>query len=112
MKLTLTEIRPESSDVTSFLFEPEGDLTWQAGQYLRYTLPHPDEDDRGIQRYFTASSAPHERHVRLTTRLAAERGSTFKRALFALEPGATIEADAPAGSLVAGQELSRTARSC
>src|SRR5438874_1639977 len=98
MELRLAEIRPEASDVTSFLFEPEGDLTWQAGQYLRYALPHPDEDDRGIQRYFTASSAPHERHVRLTTRLAAERGSTFKRALFALEPGATIEADAPAGS--------------
>ena len=98
MKLTLKEIRPESSDVTSFLFESEGDLTWKAGQYLRYTLPHPDADDRGVQRYFTVSSAPHERHVRLTTRRAAERGSTFKRALFALEPGTTVEAEAPAGS--------------
>src|SRR5438105_1443140 len=98
MKLTLAEMRPEASDVTSFLFEPEGDLEWQAGQYLRYTLPHPDEDERGVQRYFTASSAPHERHVRVTTRRAAERGSTFKRALFALEPGTTVEADAPAGS--------------
>src|SRR5919204_5812790 len=98
MKLTLKDIHPEASDVTSFLFAPDNGLEWQAGQYLRYTLPHPDEDDRGIQRYFTASSAPHERHVRLTTRRAAERGSTFKRALFALEPGTTVEADAPAGS--------------
>src|SRR5919204_3225778 len=97
MKLTLKEIRPEASDVTSFLFEPEGELTWEAGQYLRYTLPHPDADDRGVRRYFTVSSAPHERHVRLTTRRSAERGSTFKRALFALEPGATVEAEAPAG---------------
>jgi ferredoxin-NADP reductase len=98
MKLTLTEIRPETSDVTSFLLEPENGLKWQAGQYLHYTLPHPDADDRGVQRYFTVSSAPHERLVRLTTRLAAERGSTFKRALFELEPGATVEADSPAGS--------------
>jgi ferredoxin-NADP reductase len=98
MKLTLKEIRPESSDVTSFLFEPEAGLTWQAGQYLHYTLPHPDADERGVRRYFTVSSAPQERHVRLTTRRAAERGSTFKRALFALEPGATVDAEAPAGS--------------
>src|SRR5947209_8489909 len=107
MKLTLTEIRPESSDVTSFLFEPDGELAWQAGQYLRYTLPHPDADDRGVQRYFTASSAPHERHVRLTTRRAVERGSTFKRALFGLEPGTTVEADAPAGSFTIAEPEGR-----
>src|SRR4051812_26149858 len=98
MQLNLAEIRRESSDVTSFLFEPEGELEWQAGQYLRYTVPHPDEDDRGVSRYFTVSSAPHERLVRLTTRLAAEKGSTVKRALAELEPGATVEAEAPAGS--------------
>ena len=98
MNLTLADIQPETSDVTSFLFEPEGELEWQPGQYLRYRIPHQGEDERGPQRYFTAASAPHERHVRLTTRRAAERGSTFKEALFGLEPGAIVEADAPAGS--------------
>src|SRR5437870_6884333 len=35
-------------------------LKWQAGQFLHYSLPHPDADDRGITRYFTIASAPFE----------------------------------------------------
>ena len=96
MELTLREVRPETSDVVSFIFEaPEG-LDWTPGQYLHYNLPHPDVDDRGVGRYFTVSSSPHEGHIRLTTRFAGERGSTFKRALRQLKPGDTIEMDAEA----------------
>ena len=60
MELTLREIRSEAGDCSSFLFEPQTPLKWQAGQYLKYTVPHPDTDERGDSRYFSISSAPHE----------------------------------------------------
>lgn len=96
-KLVLAEKRLETYDVTSFLFRSEGPLSWQAGQFLRYRLPHADPDDRGTTRYFTIASAPFEGHVMLTTRFAGERGSTFKRALRELPIGAQVAVDEPAG---------------
>jgi len=96
MNLTLKEIHPETSDVVSFVFEPAEPMDWTPGQYLHYQLEHPDADDRGVERYFTVSSSPHEGHVRLTTRFAAERGSTFKRALRELKPGDRVSIDGAA----------------
>jgi ferredoxin-NADP reductase/nitrite reductase/ring-hydroxylating ferredoxin subunit len=95
--LTLSLKRPEAPDVMSFLFRSEEPLQWQAGQFLRYRLPHPHPDDRGTARYFTIASAPFEGDVLLTTRFARERSSTFKRALCELSLGARIEVSRPAG---------------
>jgi ferredoxin-NADP reductase len=61
----------EAENVTSFFFRPEPPLRYQAGQYLRYTLPHPHADARGITRSFTLASYPAEPLLRLTTRLSA-----------------------------------------
>ncbi len=102
MTLTLVGTRQEAPDVTSFLFRSEAPLTWRAGQFLRYRLPHADPDDRGTARFFTIASAPHEGHVMLTTRFAAERGSSFKRALGALRIGASVEVGKPGGDFVLG----------
>lgn len=99
MELTLREIRSETGDCSSFLFEPQRPLKWQAGQYLKYTLAHPDPDERGDSRYFSISSAPHERYVMLTTRFA-ECSSSFKRALQDLKPGNVISADELDGDFV------------
>jgi ferredoxin-NADP reductase len=100
MKLTLIAQHPESDDVTSFKFRSDAPLRWQAGQFLQYTLPHQDVDDRGASRYFTIASAPFETDVMLTTRFASERSSSFKRALGQLRVGATIEASDPDGDFV------------
>jgi ferredoxin-NADP reductase len=102
MKLTLVAKRPETQGVMSFLFTGEAPLKWQAGQFLNYTLPHADADDRGITRYFTIASAPFEGHVMLTTRLGDDRTSSFKRALRQLPVGATVDVDEPEGDFVAG----------
>jgi len=96
MKLTLSEKRQETPDVTTFVFEPEQPITWEAGQYLHYTLPHENPDDRGIERWFTVSSAPSKKYPQITTR-HSEKGSTFKTALFNLSVSDTIEADGPEG---------------
>jgi ferredoxin-NADP reductase/nitrite reductase/ring-hydroxylating ferredoxin subunit len=93
----LAGTRPEAPDVVSFLFRSEAPLPWQAGQFLRYRLPHSDPDARGITRYFTIASAPFEGHIMLTTRFAGDRSSTFKRALRELRIGAAVEVNRPAG---------------
>ena len=97
LKLILAAKKPETSDVTSFVFRSEESLSWQAGQFLHYTLPHPEPDDRGTARYFTIASAPFEGHVMLTTRFAEGRSSTFKRALRELPIDARVEVAMPAG---------------
>lgn len=97
MQLTLAEKKREAADVTSFVFRSDTPLTWRAGQFLRYVLPHPGADDRKTTRYFTIASAPFEGMVMLTTRFAGEKGSTFKQTLQRLPIGATIEVGQPAG---------------
>ncbi len=99
MELRLQNTREETADTISFLFEPPASLNWQAGQYLKYTLPHPNPDDRGQERYFSIASAPHEQTVIITTRFATQ-GSSFKRALRSLKPGDAITADALGGDFV------------
>src|ERR1041384_4268888 len=93
MKLRLAEKKPEISNVTTFIFEAGQALEWQAGQYMHFLLPHPEEDDRGVGRYFTISNPPYEGKPSITTRFDTERSSTFKKALKALEIGQEIESD-------------------
>ncbi len=97
MILTLVDQVQETTDVYSFVFHPDQPVTWQAGQYLKYTLPHDNPDERGINHYFTISSAPFEKVIRLTTRFDFEKGSSFKKALFALKIGQTVESKLPSG---------------
>lgn len=97
MQLTLKEKREEAPGVVSFLWEPQAPLSWKPGQYLHYVLPHQSADDRGQERWFTNSAAPFEGRAMITTRHAAGKSSSFKEALFGLEPGAIIEADGPEG---------------
>lgn len=93
MKLNLISKKTEVPGVESFVFQPAEPLSWKAGQYAHYRLPHEPADDRGIERWFTVSSAPFEKNVMITTRLAAEKGSSFKAALNALKIGESIESD-------------------
>ena len=102
MKLTLHTTKQEASDVFSFVFTPERPLRWQAGQYLHYILNHPQPDDRGVERYFSIASAPHEKEVILTTRFAP-KGSSFKKALKALKPGEAIEVREKGGDFTLDQ---------
>lgn len=100
MKLQLSKVKNELTDVRTFIFEPPQPLTWQPGQYMHYVLEHPEADDRGVERWFTIAAAPYEKHIQITTRLASDHGSSFKRALIKLQPGDEIEADGPKGKFV------------
>jgi ferredoxin-NADP reductase len=96
MRLKLVEKRVETADTKSFFFDGSADVKWKAGQYIHYQLPHANPDDRGIERYFSISSAPCEGRVRLTCRFAP-KSSSFKKALDALPIGGEIEGDFPEG---------------
>lgn len=77
------------------MFEPQEDITWEAGQYINYTLPAlpPAEADR----LFTISTAPSEGHIQLTTFIGE---SKFKQKLAVLRPGDIVEADQLGGDFV------------
>ena len=97
--LRFVDRQHEAENATSFFFQPQAPLIFRAGQYLRYTLPHPDPDSRGTSRSFSIASSPDEPLVRLTTRLSTPP-STFKQALARLQPGVLIEASGPFGQFV------------
>ncbi|HSX17926.1 MAG TPA: FAD-dependent oxidoreductase [Candidatus Saccharimonadales bacterium] len=107
MKLRFVGKKKEIENVYSFIFEPDKKVTWQPGQYLHYELPHPEVDDRGVERWFTISAAPFEKHIQLTTRFDTKRSSTFKRALLQLKEGTAIEAGEPRGDFLLEPDASR-----
>ena len=100
MKLKFISKKQELPDVYTFEFEPEEPVQWQPGQYMHYLFTHPKPDERGIERWFTISAPPYEKHIIITTRLAADHGSSFKAALMALQPGDSVEADGPKGKFI------------
>jgi ferredoxin-NADP reductase len=73
-----------SSSIVDFVFRPSQRLAYVPGQYIECTLAHPHPDSRGNRRYFTLASSPTEENVRLGVRFY-EQGSSFKRAMRALD---------------------------
>lgn len=100
MNLKLIKKKEEAKFVYSFFFSPESNLTWKAGQFLRYTIPDPNCDQRQSYRYFTIASSPFEKDIMLTTKFAPDDGSTFKKDLRMLSTGDNIEAAGPGGDFV------------
>ncbi len=98
MRLKLIQKKPETSDCITFVFQPEQPISWKPGQFLQYTLPHQNPDDRGEKRFFTIASAPYENHIQVTTRFTLEKGSSFKNNLHKLNVGDEIETQGPNGS--------------
>ena len=97
MQLKFKEVIPLEGDVKTFVFSPPDRVSWTPGQFIHFTLPHKDPDQRGDERWFTLSGAPFEGDVRITTRINSEYSSSFKKALLEMAPGDAIEADLPEG---------------
>lgn len=77
--------------------KPEG-FSYTAGQYVVLQLPDLTKaDSRGPVRTFTLSTAPHEKHLAITTRLT---GSGFKNTLSELSTNTTVELMGPKGEFV------------
>ncbi len=79
-QMTLVKIETLSPSICSFFFEAVPQFTFEPGQFLEWTIPHPNPDSRGTKRWFTLASSPTEKLIQLTTRFA-DQGSSFKTAL-------------------------------
>jgi ferredoxin-NADP reductase/Na+-translocating ferredoxin:NAD+ oxidoreductase RnfD subunit len=89
--LTLKGAEQLCSDTYEFVFESDARFSFKPGQYMEWTLPHEREDSRGNRRFFTLSSAPDSREVRMGVKFYP-KPSSFKQRLLAMKPGETIAA--------------------
>ena len=94
--LTLKEKIKLSQDVYEFVFTRDRYNAFRPGQYMEWTLAHAHADSRSVRRYFTIASSPSERDIRLGVKFYAP-SSSFKKALFSMQPGETIIASQLSG---------------
>lgn len=92
MFITLKHIQPQAGSAVTFVFEPTEPVAWQAGNSFHLEVPG---DYAPIEHTFTISSAPTEKVIAITTRPS---DSPFKRNLFGLAPGDTLQATAFGGA--------------
>jgi ferredoxin-NADP reductase/Na+-transporting NADH:ubiquinone oxidoreductase subunit NqrB len=92
--------------IMEFTFTPRQTPHFEPGQYMEWTLPHPQPDARGNRRYFTLASSPTEPDIRLGVKLYPQ-GSSFKRALRSMGGETTIVAGRLAGDFVLPKDKSK-----
>ena len=83
-------------DIVDFVFKPSQKLAFVPGQYMEFTLAHPQTDSRGNRRYFTLASSPTENDLHLGVKFY-ESGSSFKRAMYEMDNRTQIVAAQIAG---------------
>lgn len=86
-------------DIIDFLFAPDRKITFTPGQYMEWTLPHKNADQRGNRRYFTIASSPTEDVLHLGVKFY-EQGSSFKKALRVMQKDQTIVAGQLSGDFI------------
>lgn len=93
-------------DIYDFAFEMDKKFTFLPGQYLEWTLSHPDPDSRGVRRYFTIASSPTEGNLRIGIKFYPN-SSSFKKALVSMEKGSEIVAGQLAGEFTLPKDPER-----
>ena len=88
-----------AQDTAEFEFIPDQEIAFLPGQYMEFTLPHTDTDSRGARRYFTLSSSPTEKNLKVGVKFYDE-GSSFKAALIDIDQNTSIVASQLAGDFV------------
>ncbi len=100
MQVVFDHVSDEAKNIATFYFKPETPVKYTAGQYIELALPHADADKRGQKRWFTLSSSPTDPLLSITTKFAADGGSTFKKTLRQLQPGNKVSMLGPMGDFV------------
>lgn len=103
MKVKFVKSEPIAKNIRSFYFEPEKRPRQIAGQFIELKIPHEGKDGRGDKRWFTASCAPEDELLSITTKFTdphASKNSSFKKALLDLKPGTELYMAAPMGDFV------------
>lgn len=92
-----------SSNTVDFVFKPSQRLVFEPGQYMEFTLAHPQPDSRGNRRFFTLASSPTEEHLHLGVRFHA-KSSSFKKALYHIDSRSKFVAGQIAGDFTLPQD--------
>lgn len=107
MRAVLADSTEETPIIRTFYFQPAKPLRYTAGQFIELTLDHDLPDERGSKRWFTLSSSPTQQLLSITTKYAGdERSSTFKKALFGLQAGDSVDISEPMGDFVLPRDVS------
>lgn len=99
MQILFNHSEAESPTITTFYFTPEKPMSFVPGQFIELTIQHDSPDNRGVNRWFTISSAPNNSFIGITTRLVPD-SSSFKKTLESLTPGDTVLMSEPIGDFV------------
>lgn len=105
-QVILKEIRDETQDTRSFIFDKPAGLDFLPGQLMDWTRPHDNPDDRGETRPFSISSSPTEDFLMFTTKFT-DPGSSFKRALRQAIPSTEFSIVGPDGSFLLPEDATR-----
>ncbi len=104
--LKLKERNRLASDVYEFVFSAPRRFAFVPGQYMEWTLAHPEVDSRGNRRFFTLASAPTERVLRLGVKFN-KKSSSFKQAMLAMKKDTEIIAAQLSGDFVLPDDLNQ-----
>lgn len=104
LKLVCLKVNEVANNTLEYVFRPSFPVSFQAGQYLEWALPHQSPDGRGTRRYFTIASSPTKQNIRLVVRMH-NNGSSYKESLKAFQRGDTIQAAQLAGDFVLPKDI-------
>jgi glycine betaine catabolism B len=97
LMLKLKKRNKLANNIYEFVFATSQKVKFKAGQYLEWTMAPTKADDRGNRRYFTVSSSPTEKDVKIGMKFPEAQASTFKKAMLNMKIGDKIVAGQLAG---------------
>jgi len=97
--LKLKKVEMIAADTGDYAFDTGKKFSFKAGQYIEWTLPHEDPDDRGVRRYFTIASSPTEKELHLGVKFY-DPPSTFKIKLMNMMQNEQIVASQVSGDFI------------
>ncbi len=105
--LKLQSVKKIAARTYEYIFTLPHKISFTAGQYLEWSLPHENHDRRGMRRYFTIASSPTEDHIMVGLKIPEGKTSRFKQELQSMKPGDVIYATSLDGDFVLPEDLSR-----
>ncbi len=96
VKIELQEIKQETSDVYSFIFNRPKDFKWKPGQHGVFKFTDREITEGKDFRIFSFASINKEDKILISTRIVDEP-SEFKKNLLKLKPGDVMTVDGPMG---------------
>lgn len=103
--LTLKQKISLSPTISEFIFDAPKRFSFLPGQYLEWTIQNKI-DSRGNRRYFTISSSPTEKDIKMGIKFNP-RSSKFKDSLISMEIGEKIIAGSLSGDFVLPKDVDK-----